>query len=347
MRKLLWLIALCLVSAGLLSAQAADPYKAFNTYRAAAAKGSPYPGAPLKGKVLGFANIFAALPFCVLVENGIKRQLVLAGGDLGQGWISMDNRYDPAVARENMDSMLSRHPDIFIEYQSDPKLNSMIAAAFAAAGIPVLAVDVPIPGAPLVGTNNYTVSVMAGHAMARLIREKWGGWDAADLVVILKAPAGGEHMMLRTEGVADALAEEFGIDAADPKILRSVGGMGQLEQAKAAMAEVLASHPEAVKIALASINEQIMAGCIAAMKEAGRWDRDNTVVVTMGADALGQSQVRDGLSDAAVAFFPEHYGDYIVPAVAALLTGNAVPPSIFVKNEVITGANIDRWYPGK
>ncbi len=344
--KVLFLAVAFVAAAGLLYAQAKDPYKVFNDYRAMAKKGIAYAGAPLNGKVVGFANALGVLPFCALVENGIKKQLALAGCDLNQGWISMDNQYNPAVALQNVDTMLSRQPDIFIEYQLDVKTNRIVAAKFGEAKIPVVAIDVAIPDVPLVGTNNYTVAVMAGHAMAKLIREKWGGWDNVDLLVIMNASVSTEHLMLQSEGVADALADEFGIDPIrDPKIVRSQGGLGQLDKAKEAMDDVLAAHPETVSIALTSINEQIMAGCIAAMKDAGRWDPDNKIIVTMGVDKLGQSLIRDGLSDAGVAFFPEYYGEYIVPMVAAMLTGNPVPPAIFVQNEVITRTNIDRWYP--
>jgi ribose transport system substrate-binding protein len=343
--KVLFFAVALVAAAGLLSAQATDPYKAFSNYRAMAKKGIPYPGAPLKGKVVGFANVLGALPFCTLLEAGVKKQLTLAGGDLDQGWISLDNQYNPVVALKNAGVMLSKHPDIFIEYQLDAKTNNIIAAKFGEAKIPILAIDLAIPGAPVVGTNNYTVATLGGHAMAKLIREKWGGWDKVDLVVIMRIPLT-EHLMLRAEGVADALAEEFGIDPKnDPKIVRSQGGMGDLAQAKAAMEAVLSAHPDAVRIAMTSANEQTMAGFIAAMQGAGRWDPANEVIVTLGVDQLGQSLIRDGLSDAGVAFFPEHYGEYIVPAVAAMLTGNAVPPGIFVESEVITKANIDKWYP--
>jgi ribose transport system substrate-binding protein len=319
----------------LLYAQVKDPYKVFNNYLAMAKKGVAYSGAPLKGKVVGFANALGILPFCNLVENGIKKQLALAGLDLNQGWISMDNQFNPVIALQNVDTMLSRQPDIFIEYQLDVKTNYIVAAKFGEAKIPVVAIDVAILGAPLGGTNNYTVAVMAGHTIAKLIKEKWGGWEAVDLVVIMTLSISTEHNMLRSEGVADALAVEFGIDSMqDPKIVRGRGGLN-----------VLAAHPEAVNIAVTSFNEQIMAGCIAAMKDAGRWDPDNRIIVTMGVDQLGQSLIRDGLSDAGVAFLPEYYGEYIVPAVAAMLTGNPVPPAIFVQNEVITRDNIERWYP--
>jgi ribose transport system substrate-binding protein len=344
--KVFILAVVFVAASGLIYAQVKNPYKVFNNYLSMAKKGVEYSGAPLKGKVVGFANALGVLPFCALVESGIKKQLVLAGCDLDQGWVSMDNQYNTVVALKNLNTMISKQPDIVIEYQLDVKTNYTMAVKFGEAKIPVVAIDVAIPGATLVGTNNYTVAVMAGHTMAKLIKEKWGGWEAVDLVVIMNVSATGEHPMLRSEGVADALADEFGIDSIhDPKIVRGRGGLFQLDEAKEAMDDVLAAHPEAVKIAVTSFNEQIMAGCIASMKGNGRWDPDNKIIVTMGVDQLGQSLIRDGLSDAGVAFFPEYYGEYIVPVVAAILTGNPVPPAIFVQNEVITGDNIDRWYP--
>jgi ABC-type sugar transport system substrate-binding protein len=37
----------------------------------------------------------------------------------------------------------------------------------------------------------------------------------------------------------------------------------------------------------------------------------------------------------------------VVPAVVTMLQGKAVPPWIYVENEVITKDNIDKWYPSK
>jgi len=123
--------------------------------------------------------------------------------------------------------------------------------------------------------------------------------------------------------------------------------MGQSQQAKEAMDDVLAAHPDAKTIAVTSINEQTMAGIIASLQGSGRWDTSKVVVITLGVDELGQSQIRDGLSDGGVAFFPEHYGEYVVPAVAAMLEGQPVPPYLFVENVVINNGNIDKYYPKK
>jgi ribose transport system substrate-binding protein len=320
-------------------------YDTFETYREYAKSEESYPGQPGMGKKLGFANIFGTLPFCIDVENNIIFQAKLAGF-AESDMIIMDNQYDSVLGLKNADIMLSKRPDFFIEFQADAKVNNIVAQKFTAAGIPLLAIDVPIPGAPFMGVNNWKVATMGGNYMAKLIKEQWGGWDAVDMVVLLQMPAGGDVTMLRSEGFAAALVEQFGPDA-EKKIVRADGGMGQSEQAKAAMDDVLAAHPKAKRIAVTSINEQTMAGAIAALQSAGRWDANDIIIITLGVDDLGKSQIREGLSDAGIAFFPEHYGEYVVPAVCAMLEGQAVPPWIYVENEVITKDNIDEWYPMK
>jgi ribose transport system substrate-binding protein len=166
-----------------------------------------------------------------------------------------------------------------------------------------------------------------------------------DIVFLGRLTNAGEAVFLRVEGVAHALAEEFDIDPHDPKIVRADKIPGLAEEDFGRFADVLAEHPAAERIAATAMNEEYMSAMISAMQSAGRWDPDNTIIVTMGCDELGKAQLREGLTDAAVAFFPERYGEYIVPAICAILAGHTVPPYIFVENEVITKENIDRWYP--
>jgi ribose transport system substrate-binding protein len=338
-------VAMLLAVAALAVGQPKDPYRVFNQYRAMAASGRPYRGAPLTGKVIGFANIFGKLPFCASVENSIKENLQRAGLGLNNGWISMDNQYDPAIGLKNARLMLARRPDFFIEFQSYPLVNNFVASEFAAANIPILSIDVPVPGSAYVGIDNFKVALIAGRTMAALIRQRWGGWDGVDVVFLGRLTTAGEAVELRVEGVAHALAEEFGIRPDDPKIVLADHRAGGSEADARGFAEVLVSHPDVIRIAMTATNEEYLSTMIAAVQSAGRWDPDNSIIVTMGCDELGQAQIREGLVDAAVAFFPDRYGEYVVPAVCAILTGNPVPPYIFVENEVITKANIDNWYP--
>jgi len=344
--KVIFLVMAFIAVAGFTFAQAADPYKVYNQYRAMA-KAGKYTGTPLQGKTVGFANIYGTLPFCISVENNIKDQLKLAGVDLTKGWISMDNQYNSVLGLKNADIMLSKKPNFFVEFQFDSKVNNIVAAKFGAAKIPLLAIDVPIPGSSFMGVDNWKVSLMGGHEMSKQIKAKFGGWSGVDMVVLGQFPAGGDVLMLRSEGFAQALSEDFGVETTDPKIVRFDGGAGQSEQAKAAMDDVLAAHPDAVTIAVTSVNEQTMAGIIASLQGAGRWDTKNVVVITLGMDELGQSMIRDGQSDGGVAFFPEHYGEYVVPAIIATLQGQPIPPYLYVENVIINKSNIDKYYPLK
>lgn len=327
--------------------QPAEPaipaYALYEQYREYAKAGQPYPGKPGEGKRLAFASIYGTQPFCISLEQSIIKHAMLAGfheNDL----MLLDNQYDSDIGLKNAQSVLKEHPDIFLEHQADIKINSMIADLFSEADIPIIAVDTPIPGAPFMGCNDWQVAIMGGRHMADVIQRKWGGWEAVDAVVLLQNPVGGEMTLLRSEGFATALTQAFG-DAAEEKIVRIDGGIGGAEQAKAAMDTVLSRYPDAQKIAVTSLNEETMSGVIVALQNAGRWNRDDVIVITLGVDNLGKLQIRKGLSDAGVAFFPERYGEYLIPAACALLKSAPVPSHMYVENVMITRRNIDEFYP--
>lgn len=322
---------------------AGGEFAVYEALRDAADNLQPYPGNPGTDRKIGFANIYGTLPFCISVEEDIIRQALLAGFDQKDIFI-MDNQYDSSIGLKNADIMLSKQPDVFIEFQADAKVNTIVSQKFGNAGIPVLAVDVPVPGAPFMGIDNWNVSYMAGEEIARQIKEQWGGIDQADLIVLLQNPVGGEALMQRSEGAAAALVDIFG-EVASEKIVRVDGGAGQSDQAKTAMDDILSAHPKAKRIAFTGLNDQMAAGGIASLQGAGRWDQDQIILVTLGVDELGQTLIRSSQADAGIAFLPEQYGRYSVPAAVAMMYGEPVPENIFIENKVITLDNINEYYP--
>ena len=64
-----------------------------------------------------------------------------------------------------------------------------------------------------------------------------------------------------------------------------------------------------------------------------------------GVDELGIQLIRDGIVDGDVAYFPETYGQYLIPGALAQIYGNAVPSHMYIENAVITMDNIDEYYP--
>ena len=47
-----------------------------------------------------------------------------------------------------------------------------------------------------------------------------------------------------------------------------------------------------------------------------------------------------------VAYFPERYGDTVIPLLLSLIDGQAKPKQVFVNHRVVTPANLTSIYPG-
>jgi len=65
-----------------------------------------------------------------------------------------DNRGDDARAVANAEAAIARKVDLYVQYHRGPSANAIVAQKLKAAGIPVLAVNHPVPGAPLYTIDN-------------------------------------------------------------------------------------------------------------------------------------------------------------------------------------------------
>ena len=62
-----------------------------------------------------------------------------------------------------------------IEYQTDENVAPMLAAKYRAAGIPLIAIEIPHPGAVYFGANNYEAGFIGGRYMGRWVKQHWHG----------------------------------------------------------------------------------------------------------------------------------------------------------------------------
>ncbi|MBU4293037.1 MAG: substrate-binding domain-containing protein [Actinobacteria bacterium] len=318
-------------------------YDYYELLRASAIKNEAYPDAPAAGQTLAFTNIMGGITFCEAVWKNVQDQWVLAGGDPASLYYA-DNQYDATIGLKNADIMLAKNPNVLINFQFDSKVNSIISIKFGQANIPIIAVDVPTPGAPFMGVNNFKVAYLAGEEAIKRV-EDMGGIDKIDNIILMQMPAAGEVLMLRSEGFYQAFVDKYGAEVIDPKTVRADGGAGEAEQANKSMTDVLATIPNAKNCVLTSINAQTMSGIISAIQTAGRWDPEKWIVITQGADETANQQIVDGLVKASIAYFPERYGEYLVPASVALMKGEVVPPFMYVENVVISMDNMKDYYP--
>jgi DeoR family fructose operon transcriptional repressor len=318
-------------------------YSLYEKYRDYSCSYKPYPRKPGKGKRLGFANGFGKGAFCSAVEKSIIDQGKLAGFEL-DNIIILDNEYEPEKALKNAKKMLDQKPDIFIEFQTDAKTNNIIATEFRNKQIPLVALEIPIPGSPYIGVDNWQSAIMAGKAAATLITERWKAWSEVDLVLLFQMNEGGEATMLRTEGFAEALEDEFG-EMIEEKIIRIDLGTGKHKNIAAVVKKLFLEYEQAEKIVMTSITERVMREVVTELQNINKWNSENFIVVTHGCDPKSIEYIRNGFFSVSIAHFPEKYGEYIVPAACAILQGDSVPPYIFVNSVTVTKENIEEFYP--
>ena len=317
------------------------------------AKAGKYEGEPAKGHTLAFANFLASFPFCKSVEDSIKQQWKLAGG-ADSDLTVLDNAYDIGIAAQNTDIIFNKKPEVFLQFFFDSKFNAQTSRRATDLGIYCIAIDIPLPGFPFMGVDNYGTAILTGNWAAEKI-DAMGGIDKVDKIFLFYAPQIGEVVFMRILGSVDVMKEKYGAagDPGDPTTGEKPEGSkaewvltgSTTDEAKAAFTDILAKYPEAKSFVVFMGNDQTSAGVQAAADIAGRWDPNNWLICSQGVDELGMQLIRDGVVDGDSAYFPEKYGEYLVPGALAYMYGNPVQPYMYVDNVIITADNINDYYP--
>ena len=307
---------------------------------ASSAGGSASSGAGAGGKryKIGFANLTEDIPFAVRVREGIEEAAKKAGNvDL----VTADNKLAGDVALSNAKNFITQGVQGAVEFQTDEKFGKSIMQEFQAKNIPVIAIDIPMPGATFFGVNNPVAGQMAGKGLGEWVKKNWGG--QLDALIMLELPQSGPVPAARLKGQRDGLESVIGkIPEAKVKHLDS---KNTLEEARRLVSDTLTTLPNAKKIGVVCINDDTAAGAIAAAEAAGR--KKDIAVVAVDGSERGREQIRkkDSPQVGTTASFPEKYGSKIIPALIKAIDGEKLPEKFYTDHVFLTKDNIDKYYP--
>ena len=296
-----------------------------------------YEGEPAKGKKIAFANLFLVIQLTRDVQAGVIEEWALAGGD-PDDLLILDNQIDTQVALDNAEIVFNSDSEVFLQFQAFTKVNAQIGRRATDRGVLMIGIDIPVPGFPFMGADNYGISQMTGTWFADHVDEIYGGWDNVDVVFLSWTAASGESTALRTTGVADVLTERFGetgvLDGDGSKVV-SVNATGLIEGGQEEILNALAAYPDAENIVYFTWNNPEAAGVVEGAKLAGRWDPDKWTVIGMGIDEFGTELMEAGELDVDVNFHFNEYARYLIPGALAHIHGNSVPSHMFVEMELL------------
>ena len=251
--------------------------------------------------------------------------------------ICLDHRGDRRVAVRDAESLIRAGVDLVIDFQTGYDLAALVAEKYLEAGIPMIAIDTPHPGATFFGVNNYIAGRDGGRWLGEWVRRRWRG--RVDRVVLCSGGAGAVAAS-RVRGALAGLEERLGAARFQIEELE----IGDLESVFHAVQRLLARSRGGRALFLQPSDPAVM-GALTALEEAG--SKIEAAVLGFGGNYETRTALRRPGSRLAgcVGFLPERYGDGLIRTALRILEGKPTPPAVFVEHAVIRADNVDLLYP--
>jgi ribose transport system substrate-binding protein len=293
----------------------------------------PFKQRPIR---IGYAAQGTDYQFSKEVSTGLQRAAAAQGIEL----ICVDNRYNAKIAQRNADVLVREKVDLVIEFQTDEHVAPIVAAKYRDAGIPLIAIEVPHPGATYFGANNYEAGLIGGRHLGRWARQQ--RYSDQDEIVFLALDRAGNLPKMRLTGMLVGMKELH--PALENCRVTYLDGDGKLGESFEAMRRHLRGS-RARGFLIGAINDPSALGALRAMQEAGRGA--SCAVMGQNASPEGREELRQPGTRliGSVAYFPEKYGADILAVALDILNRRAVPPAVFVKHQLVTPENVDHIYP--
>ena len=276
----------------------------------------------------------------------VRQSFALAARTLPVDLVFYDNHRDGAKALANAADAIKRKVDLYIQYFPSASVNKDVAEMMKAAGIPVLALNHPVPGAPLYGIDNRVAGQIAGEALARFAAGAWSGQPAVAVIVgNLGDQANG--LPERAQGAREALAR-----ALPPSRIAALDTRGNPSQVGALLGKTAAAHPN-TRLLVAAMDDATALAAKSALDAIGR--TGDAAIAGSGCDRSvhgGQNDKKEidpnnrgSVVIGSVAFLLDRAGYAALPLALRMLRGEAIPPRTPTPHVLITAANVWREYP--
>jgi ribose transport system substrate-binding protein len=311
---------------------------------------SPAPGASLPAGVsayngatpgsgtglkIGYISLGESIPFVSVVSKSLADQAAIAGAD----FVPCDSEVAADKALACAQNLKTQQVDGLLNFQ----LYENAAAQICAEGpqVPVIAIDIhqaPCEKA-FVGADNTRAGVVLGEAVGQAVKDAFD--CKVDAVVLMTAQAAGAVVKARADGTVVGYKNICG----DPINFTAIDVPSiAIDEARTKFSDYLTTVPDAKKIIVMSLNDDMALGSLAAATNANR--ADQVWIGAHGGDKTAWQNIHCNphwIGD--VAYFPEKYGSIAIPAIIDAIKGNPVPADEFINHVALNAGNIAQYYP--
>ena len=285
---------------------------------------------------IGYAGQTREFAFSRAVTDSVIAAAAKGEVDL----VVLDNRYSQKAATRNVETFLHERVQLVIEFQTDEHIAPIISAKLLAADIPIIAVEIPHPGATYFGADNYNAGLLGGRFLGKWAKRHWS--DPVDEILLLELPTAGSLPRSRLTGVLTGIGDI--VPSMEHSNVHWLDGNGQFGTSL----EVVRKHlrqSRAKRMLIGAINDPSALGALRALEEAGR--AETCAVMGQNASLEARAELRNSGTRliGSVAYFPELYGEPLISLAMDILQHKPVPPAVFVKHQMVTRENVDKLYP--
>ena len=287
---------------------------------------------------IGYGDGYAGIPFTDSVTKGINE----VAEQMGVEVIYCDHAADQEKTMACADNFIGMEIDGVMFANWVAGMAETLSKKYKDAGIPMVAYDGPHPDAVAFGADNYTAGFLAGEYLGEYAKSK--GWDPNEVHLVMASVPAQVVLVQRIEGCRDGVKSVFDVpDANIHEIMAEQTG-----QALNDMTDWLTAHPQAQYVLGFGHSDQPGIEIASALETAGLLE--TSVAVGQGASDEALVDLRERTDEtsifkATVSYFPENYGQYLVPVIVDLIEGNPVPDEVFLGHAVIDRSNVDEYYP--
>jgi ribose transport system substrate-binding protein len=287
---------------------------------------------------IGYGDGLAGIPFTATVTKSINDTAAKMGVDI----VYCDNAYNQEKTVECSNSLVTQQANGVIFANWIAGTEDLISGIFKKANIPCVAYDGPHPGCVAFGPDNFEAGKEAGKFLGEYAKAQ--GWDPKDTqLVLIWSPDVPVHKA-RADGTKAGLEPVFPIPAGNISDV----GTKELSDVLPNVTTWATAHPDAKYVLCFGHSDQPGVDCGLALEKAGFKGR--AAVASLGAsdEALVELRTRtdeDSLFKATISYFPERYGQYLVPIIVDLLEGKKVPDRVIPSVSPVTRSNVNELYP--
>lgn len=264
-----------------------------------------------------------------------------------------NNNNDGVTTSNNARLMVQEKPDVIIEYTGVEGIGASLKRTFDQAGIPFIAVNIPIPGGHWFNLVNKEIGTDAGRIVAAEAKKR--GWTGKDTTVIIaQAAFAGTEVNDCVRYFYITAADELGLDKVAPADITAtttaigktgiqVDGKATLQETYAAVKNVLQTLPADRHVLLFAVNDDSAVGAWRAITESGR--ADNALIAGLGGSVAALKELRTNPNWVAEgSIFMSDWGQYILAMGAAIAEGVTPPPLTKSPQIVLTKETVDKYY---